>query len=217
MTATANGKRSNKNNKPKTNNKMTWKSESTGDKKTYAPHPEGAFAAVCCDVFSMELPNKFYNTKSKFTGEMDMRQTITKVCISFLTSETIEIDGEKKPAYTSYWATLSWHEKANLRKFVGQWIRGAGDKDVFDEETLIGMTALVNVIQYDRNNGGKGHSVTTAMPLPKGMEAPGIPADFVRHKDKDREERPTVTTDPAAKYGKPAPQQVPDMDDDMPF
>lgn len=189
-----------------------WTNEKKGERKAFEPHPAGTFAAVCCDVFEMEVPNNYYNTVNKFTGEMDTRRTITKACVAFLTTEQVEIDGVLKPRYTSLWATKNWNEKGNLRKFVGGWIPSAAASDVFDPETLIGKTALVSVKQYPRKDGSMGHTVQLAMALPPGMSAPSIPADFVRHKDK------------AAKDAASAPVKTPERvvvvnagDDDLPF
>lgn len=163
---------------------LTVSNESSG-KKTYDPHPPGAYAAVCCDVFEVEQRNSFYGQRSKFTGEVDNRETVTKVCIAFLSTETIEIDGELKPRYTSFWAAKSWHEKGNLRKFVSRWMAGMGKMETFDLEKLIGCGALIQVDNYSRRDGTIGHSVGNAMALPAGMEAPDIPVDFTRHKDKE--------------------------------
>lgn len=160
---------------------------SSSEKKTYDPHPAGPYVARVCDVWESEQDNQYYGTKGP-DGKIDERRTIVKVCVGFLTAESIEIDGVLKPRYTSFWATKSWHEKSNLRKFVAGFAPDLAKSDEVDPDALIGRTALVNVEQYAKKDGSMGHSVRTAMPVPKGMESlvPEIPADFVRHNDKPK-------------------------------
>lgn len=172
-----------------------------GDRKTYEPHAPGTFPAVCCDVFSMETRNPYHGQRSKFTGEVDNRETVTKVCIAFLTTETSEIDGELKPQYTSFWAPLSWHEKSNLRKFVARWLAHAGKQETFDLEQLIGVPALISVDNFTKRDGTTGDGVSNAMALPQGMTAPGIPVDFTRRKDKDKaQEAPQAQAQPKSAF-----------------
>lgn len=160
---------------------------SSSEKRTYDPHPAGPYVARVCDVWESEQDNPYFGTTMP-DGNKDERRTIVKVCIGFLTAESIEIDGVIKPRYTSFWATKSWHEKSNLRKFVSGFAPEMAKNDTVDPEELIGRIALVNVEQYAKKDGGTGHSVRTAMPVPKGMEslAPAIPSDFVRHNDKPK-------------------------------
>ena len=93
------------------------------------------------------------------------------------------------PRYVSFWAPKTWHEKGNLRKFIAGWVPAFALEDNFDEEQLIGKPALVNVVQYTKDNGYAGAKVTGAMPVPKGMDGlvPAIPADFIRHRDKPQQ------------------------------
>jgi hypothetical protein len=140
--------------------------------KDFAPHPEGQFMAVCADVFTKVKPNKYKGTVGN-NGKVDSRETITSICVSFLTDEAIEIDGQLKPRYASFWATASLGTPdypSNLRKFLKAWMPALTDAQLerFDADQLI----------------GKGANVMGAMTPPKGATIPMIPADFVRHKDK---------------------------------
>lgn len=188
----------------------TWSSESKGG-KTFDPHPPGAYAAVCCDVFDKVFPNPFYGQPDKFTGKIDNRQNVTKVCIAFLTSETIDMDGEDKPRFTSFWAAQSWHEKAKLRQFVSWWLPEVGKLESIDPETLVGRTAMVNVENYTKRDGSLGHGVTVAMVLPKGMtdDVPTLDG-YVRHRDKpakDEAPAPVQAAKPSSAF----------LDDSPPF
>jgi hypothetical protein len=181
-----------------------WTSEGQGERKTYEPHTPGAYAAVCADVFEKVFPNPFFGQKDKFTGEVDNRKDVTKVCIAFLTSETIDIEGEQKPRYTSFWAAKSWHEKSKLRGFVSKWDTKLGQSDKIDPESLIGKTAMVSVENYTRRDGTIGHGVTVAMPCPKGMLADVPSLDgFTRQKDTG----PRGDA-PVAEQARPQPQRT---------
>ena len=69
--------------------------------------------------------------------------------------------------------TASMSGKANLRKFVESW-RGAAFTDAqaadFDFKKLLGQRCLLNVTHTEKD--GKVYAnVTTATPLPKGMQS----------------------------------------------
>lgn len=163
-----------------------WTASNSTSSKTFDPHQAGPFVARICDVWESEFDNHYYGTTGP-DGKKDDRRTITKVCIGFLTAESIEIDGVMKPRYTSFWAGKSWHEKSNLRKFVASFAKDVAEQDEVDPESLIGRIVLVNVEQYAKKDGSVGHSVKSAMPVPSGMDglAPSLDG-FVRHKDKQQ-------------------------------
>lgn len=176
----------------------------SGERKDYTPHPEGSFLAVCCDVFTKVKPNKYKGTIGN-NGKEDTRDTVTKVCVSFLTEEAIEIDGELKPRYASYWATASLGTPdypSNLRKFLKAWIPSLKDSDLqaFDADKLIGKGAYLTIAHHTTKEGKTYANVVGAMAPPKGATVPLIPSDFVRHKDKDNNAAP-VTNDAPASYG----------------
>lgn len=180
----------------------TWSNEGNKGGTKFEPHPPGVYAAVCCDVFEKVFPNPFHGQADKFTGKIDNRKDVTKVCIAYLTSETIEVDGEVKPRFSSFWAAQSWHEKSKLRTFVSKWLPEVGKLESVDPEQLVGKTAMVSVDNYTKRDGEIGHGVTVAMALPKGMAA-DVPsaAGYTRHKDKPEKTAP-VTNDPPAAYAK---------------
>ena len=156
----------------------------------YTPHPEGQFMAVCCDIFTKVKPNKYKGQKGN-NGKIDERDTITSLCVSFLTDEMIEIDGKMKPRYASFWATATLGTTdypSNLRKFIQGWIPTLKDADLetFDADTLIGKGAYLTIRHSEAGPDGKvWANITGAMMPPKGMPVPLIPSDFVRHQDKD--------------------------------
>jgi hypothetical protein len=156
--------------------------------KDFAPHPEGQYMAVCADVFTKVKPNKYKGTVGN-NGKVDSRETITSICVSFLTDEAIEIDGQLKPRYASFWATASLGTPdypSNLRKFLKAWIPSLKDSDLatFDADKLIGRGAYLTITHSTDVAGKRWANVMGAMTPPKGASIPQIPADFVRHKDK---------------------------------
>jgi hypothetical protein len=193
-----------------------WTNEQQ-EKKSFEAHEQGAFPAVCVDIFEHTKDNDNYMKPKKFKNDegrydIDTKKTITSVCVSFMTSELMEYNGKMAPRMVSFWAPKTWHEKGNLRKFVAGWIPAFAADDNFDEEQLIGRSSLVNVVQYTKHNGYTGAKVGGAMPIPKGMDAlvPKIPADFIRHKDK--QEAPQAAPATVAR-----PQHIADGKDNEPL
>ena len=164
--------------------------ESISSGGNFEKHPEGVFAAVCCDVYSREKKNKYFGEVNKWSGEVDDRETVTQVCVAFLTTELIEIDGEMKPRYASIWNSKTWAEKGNLRKAITGWCPDM-DKDSVDLEDLIGRGAMLSIVH---SKDGKWANVTNISALPSGSVIPTIPETFVRQKDKPVEEEKTEAT-----------------------
>jgi len=148
--------------------------------------------AVCADVFTKTLPNKYKGTPND-KGNVDTRDTITKVCISFLTTEMIEIDGTPKPRYASFWASASMGSidyPSNARKFIKGWWPTLTDEQIdtgFDLDKLIGKGAYLTITHSTDKNGKVWANIAGAMQPPQGSPVPQIPADFVRHNDKVKE------------------------------
>lgn len=171
--------------------------------------------AVCCDVFTKEMPNKYKGQKNQ-RGQIDTRDTITKVCIAFLTDEPIEIDGEMKPRYASYWgsATLGTPDyPSNVRKFLKAWWPKLTDADLsdLDLDNFIGKGAYLTISNTVDQQGRTWANVTGAMQPPKGASVPMIPSDFVRHNDKDK------GAQQAAPAAKPEPVAAVEEGGDLPF
>lgn len=162
-------------------------SQSTGT--NFTPHPSGTFMAICCDVFTKDKPNKYKGTVNQ-RGQVDNRETITSVCISFLTEETIEIEGVAKPRYASFWGTATLGTAdypSNVRKFIKAWWPKLTDEHMsdLDLDTFIGKGAYLTITHAPDKTGKVWANVTGAMQPPKGAELPSIPAEFLRHKDKE--------------------------------
>lgn len=85
---------------------------------------------------------------------------------------TIEVDGREMPMVISKSYTVSLHEKANLRKELGQW-RGRDfteeEAKAFDISKLVGAYCMVNVTTSETN--GKTYSnVAGLTPIPSALK-----------------------------------------------
>lgn len=168
----------------------------SNEKPDYTPHPPGSFLAICCDVFTKEMPNNYKGQKN-YRGEIDTNETITKICIAFLTEETIEINGEAKPRYASFWATAKLGTPdypSNLRKFLQTWDPSLTDDELetFDVDRMIGTGAFLTITNNVGKDGKTYANVAAAMRPPKGSNPPLIPQDFERHEVKEAKKNAEV-------------------------
>lgn len=170
--------------------------------------------AICCDVFVKEKPNKYKGTRNN-KGVVDDRETITQVCIAFMTEETIHIEGKgDRPRYASFWASAKWGTidyPSNLRQFVKGWFPSMTDAQVedLDTENLLHQPAYLTITHSASKDGKVWANVTSAATPPKGAAVPEIPADFLRHDVKHG--------NTPAQQEQPAPIGSEDEDDGMPF
>lgn len=174
-----------------------------GGGKDFAPHPEGSFMAVCADVFTKEMPNRYKGQTDK-NGNVDNRETVRKVCVAFLTTEVIEINGELKPRYASWWGAATFGSDdypSNLRKFIKAWQPQVKDWKKVDLDQFIGKGAWLTITHSVDKNGKTWANVAGAMQPPPGSPIPAIPADFVRHKDKDAQPAQAKASAPVASAG----------------
>lgn len=194
--------------------------QGSGERKEYTPHPAGNFMATCCDVFLKNVPNKYKGSVNN-RGQVDTRETVDKVCIAFMTTEAVEVDGKMKPRYISFWGNASWGTvdyPSGTRKFVKAWhpkITDAIIANGFDLDKLIGQPAWLTVVQNTGKDGKVYANIVSAVTPPPGMGGPAIPADFFRHKDKDQQPAQAPAAAAPVKAS-PAPI-VGDDEDSLPF
>lgn len=165
------------------------------EKKAFKAHKEGKFSAVLCDVYELVEPNYFAGKADRTTGEIDNRQTVRKLYLSFLTSETVEIKGEKKPAWIRQGYNFSLGENANLAKVLKAWIKDLRDADLYERfrkspiDDLIGTSAFIEISHSpNRNDPANPYAnVIGVAALPKFDPESGepitpmvIPADYTR-------------------------------------
>ncbi len=169
---------------------------SRGSGTEFTPHPEGQYPAVCVDVHDLGILEVRYQ---------DTVKRVHKIDIHFYAGERKD-DEARTPLLARSRFTLSLHPQSRLRPFLENW-RGkrftTEEEQGFDVEKLVGVGAVIN-IQHVERDGQVYANVIGIMRLPKGMEAPEVPADYVRFCDRDD-----------AANGRRDPFQ-PD-DDDLPF
>lgn len=137
----------------------------------FTPHEEGTFKAVCVDVTPL------VKQQSKF-GEREVFRIV------FETDAEAREDGTRQCVWSRGF-TPSLNEKANLRKFLRQWLGRdltAAEEAEFDMEDLIGKGGQV-VITHDETDTGTYANIVACTPL-KGevLKASG---KFTRKKDRE--------------------------------
>jgi hypothetical protein len=202
---------------------VVLKSTPDSGSTSFEPHPPGSFLAVLADVFVKATPNKYKGqimTMGKNKGKPDDREFIEKVCFAFLTEEPIEIDGELKPRYASYWASAGLgtaEYPSNARKFLKGWWPTLTDAIIdagLDLDRFVGKGAYITITNSpDKNDPSKVWSnVVGAMQPPKGSTIPLIPADFVRHDAKAQQSVPAPVAAPATQPVQPTQKMAaPDL------
>jgi len=131
--------------------------------------PEGAYPARIYQIIHV-------GTVPGFEGQL---QNKTRITFEFPTEKKVfdENKGEQ-PRVLSQAYTLSFGEKANLRKVINACDPKGLKTDVvgfvsYDIENLIGKECLITVGQREKKNGeGKYNFVEAVTILPKGMECP---------------------------------------------
>ena len=92
-------------------------------------------------------------------------------------------EGRNMRVFQSF--TVSLHEKAGLRKFLGT----LGFKDFdgsFDLDTILGTQRMLVLSEEDGRDGGKYIRITGTTQLKKGTPCPTVPTDFVRKQDQPK-------------------------------
>lgn len=150
-------------------------------KKDFVLHPEGPCMAVCRDIWVETLDNPKARQINQW-GNIEPDR-ITYIHFEFLTEEPVEYNGKLSPSFAKKRVTKSWGEKSNCRKFISSWDPVAGRNDALDLESFVGRGAYLNIVHETKDGRTYANIATIAAP-PKGATIPSIPADFVRHKDK---------------------------------
>lgn len=164
---------------------MTW-IEKEKEAKPFVNVPPGPYAATCIDVVDMGVPD--------WTVSPNNPMGTPKVRIVFHIKATDEngnplVHPEGQAWTASQTFSTFFGPKAFLRKFVEAWI-GAVPKNergyaIFDEDSLIGKDAYVNVVHRTAKDGVKVYAnVESATRLLPGMKGPGLIPDYVRVKNR---------------------------------
>ena len=174
---------------------------------SFPPHPDGQHPAICIDIIDRGM------VETEYKGEKKEKHKITLRFFCGQWTATHDDNGNEvqKPLWVDAWFTASLHEKSALRPFLENW-RGRA----FTDEELAGFNVakLLHVPAYLQLKHNKTPDRTycnigSIMALPKGMDAPQIPTDYVRVKD-----RPPQEEENDGGFGGGSPF---DDKDDLPF
>ena len=152
--------------------------ESKKPVRDFEPHPEGAFVAICRDIYITRKTNPRAGATNKYGGTEP--EEIVRLVMEFLTEDQIEINGQMLPRFASIGFATSWHVDSRLRRFVSAWDPAMGKLESVDLENLVGRGAYL-VIQHHLADDGRVYAniVSAAMP-PRGVILPEVPVGFVR-------------------------------------
>lgn len=150
----------------------------------FKPVPEGTYVAVCIRVIDLGTQ------LSSFQGADKLQR---KVLIAWeIPDETVDIEGEQKPALIQSRYTASLSDRATLRKHLEAW-RGRRFTDDelrgFDLSSVLGKPCQIQVLHTERE-GNTYANVHSIMATIKGLPAPP-PAHPLVHLDLDKFDRAT--------------------------
>src|SRR5690348_118248 len=138
------------------------------EKKEFEMIPEGAYPARIYQIVHV-------GTIAGYNGLLQ-----NKVRLTFELPTELKVFDEKKgeqPCVISKEYTLSFNEKANLRKVIDACDPKAlkaddnGLIDLYDVENLLGKSCLITVSHVSKKDGtGEYQDVSNVTKLPKGME-----------------------------------------------
>lgn len=138
----------------------------------FQTHPEGPFAAICCDIHDLGMMEVTWEGVTKQQHKVD---------IYFFCGE-FKDDDPSVPLLVRSRFTLTLDERGRLRPFLQSW-RGKAftpeEEAGFDLEKLLLAPAFLQV-SHNHVNGKVYANIDAIMRLPKQQSAPDLPADFIR-------------------------------------
>lgn len=171
-------------------------------------HPDGQYAARCIDIIDRGPVTVEWKGVKKEKHKMTLRF----FCGEYTTIHDENGNEKRVPLWVDDWFTVSLHEKAKLRKFLEDW-RGIA----FTDEELAGFNVIKLLhapaflqLKHNKTPDRTYCNIGSVMKLPKGMEAPAVPTDYVRVKDRPPKEQDKN----GASGGGASPFEE---DDDLPF
>lgn len=134
-----------------------------GTQKEYPKHPEGQFAAVCCDIIDLGQRLAQFPGKPAYLAD--------KFVIGFRTDSEEEV----KDVFVEFTNTLS--DKGNLLPFLVSWRGKSYTPDELRQgvqfKAMVGHAALITVEHQSAQAGGRTYAkIVSIARLPKGMAKP---------------------------------------------
>jgi len=176
--------------------------------KAWKAAPEGLHPAVCVDAWEI------WTETNKFDGGLqDKTRLVWQIDKTYKDEKT----GEEKRYEVSMPYTASFHEKAKLRQHLESWRGRKFTENELDQfydggglELLLGKCCQLQVVHKISTNGNTYANVQTIVPPHPGMEKLIVTPDFVRRKDRTKDEEPHG-------QGDDGPMEGDYSDDDVPF
>jgi hypothetical protein len=135
------------------------------------PMPAGTYTAICVGVIDI---GEQHNTK--YNNYQD------KVMLIFeIPSETIEINGEKKPRWLSQELSASLNEKSKLYKMLRSWrAKDFTDAELegFQLSEMAGKGCMIAVTLTEKD-GVQYNNIDSVMGLPAGIPLPALQNDIL--------------------------------------
>ena len=151
--------------------------------------PDGLQPAICCDVVEEGVKDTGWGPKERVSIHFLLAHDIpTDTWQHPKTGEEVKVPESiaGKPFKVSAYFNRTLGEKSTLRKFLRTW-RGREftlrELANFDLESVIGVPAALSVV-YNNSDGKWYANIDSASRLPDGWDAPRIPNDYVRFKDR---------------------------------
>ena len=213
--------------------------------------PDGLQRAICVDEedLGMVFSEYYGNSSHKIALHFLLAETIPATWTHPHTNEVIDVKASHPDLVGRQFGlskryTASLNEKSNLRHDLKTW-RGRDftleELDDFDTENLVGAPCVLNIVHTFSDKHQRWFAnIEGISKLPPDWEAPTIPADYKRRKDRDDytqpdgNGKPQNTTEAPANMGggeqhgfgpntsgDPIPESVAaglsEPDDDLPF
>lgn len=138
------------------------------DGPKFKPHPEGTFTAVCVDVIDLGERLEMFGGKIKIQP---------KCALVFATGQKNTDTGE--PFYLHPEFSVSMHEKAKLRAFLGAWRGKSYTEEQADQgaplKKLVGKPVTLTVEHKTSPSSGRTYAnILAVTPAPVGVAVPSI-------------------------------------------
>lgn len=188
--------------------------------------PAGTYVAVCnllADLGLQPGSDMYPNPKHKVAIRFEVPDERIKY----------EVDGQHRegPMTLTKTFTASMNAKSNLRKFLEAWRGRSFTEDEaagFDIHTLLGVPAMLTVVEYHNKRGETKTAIGGASRLMKGIVAPKAENPLLYYMPGDDESQrsmlPKWIQDAIANQVQPEPDPAPEPeaeppfeDDDIPF
>lgn len=137
-------------------------------KKAVAPLAAGTYTGICVGVVDLGTQH----------NEMYKKYSQRVMLIWEIPSETVEVDGERKPRWQSKEYNASLTEKSNLFKDISSLCGKPVTSEEFDLKCLLGQSAILSVIIKETKSGSY-NDIGSIMAIPAGIPHPTTESELL--------------------------------------